>query len=91
MSTFFCPHSSTGQSQSTPTWVRYKADDYEFINCAATGFPGADVDHYSSRKLREGKEPAEETVTVEEMDPIDAMYGPLPVEYDWNNEDERPF
>lgn len=37
-----------------PTWVRYRADGYEFINCAATGFPGADVDHYSSHELRAG-------------------------------------
>jgi hypothetical protein len=40
-----------------PTWVRYRADGYEFVNCAATGFPAQDVDHYSSKDMRGGKEP----------------------------------
>jgi len=37
-------------------WVRYRADGYEFVNCAASAFPAQDVDHYSSRELRGGRE-----------------------------------
>jgi hypothetical protein len=35
----------------SPVHVRYRADDYEFVNCAATGFPGAGQDHYHSQDL----------------------------------------
>jgi hypothetical protein len=38
--------------EGTPEWIRYRADGYEFVNCAAAGFPGAGVDHYSSHDLR---------------------------------------
>ena len=42
-------------TDGAPTWVAYKADGYEFINCAASGFPASELEHYSSRELREGK------------------------------------
>ena len=35
-------------------WVKYRAGDYEFVNCAAGAFPGEAVDHYSSEDLRNG-------------------------------------
>ncbi|MHA2248607.1 MAG: oxidoreductase [Candidatus Hodarchaeales archaeon] len=58
-----------------PTWIKYRADGYEFVNCAATGFPAEAVDHYSSKDLRIGREP------------YNFDYGPPP---DWDD-DDIPF